>query len=222
LIPDLAIVAVLGVAGGSVMAAVYFDKPVGEVAGVAFYRKDRADLRDRLGKVSNLAPRHLWNVGRATTAYSVLMPVEPRNPDRSFFAPPTYVVDLEYSGEGPYPTTGLFLQPLHNLLGNALSLFALAGMVVALGWASVSCARRISVGDPFHTLIAAQAPAGWFLYSLFNPFEPFLWIVEFLPLWIAMIADHSRGRNLRYLVALGALTVLVAAHNWFAFYLPFR
>ena len=222
LVPDLVIVAVLAVVGSTVLATAYLDEPLGEGPTIVLERQDRKDLEDHRWQVSNLAPRPLWTVGRAVTAYSLLMPVASRETGRSFFAPPTYDFDLQRSGRPRHHSTELFLQPLRNLLGNALSLLALTGTVVAMGWAFVLTGRRIAAGDSFHVMLAAQAVSGWLLYSLFNPFEPFLWIVEFLPLWMAMIADHSRGRSVRHLAALAALAVLVATHNVFAFYLPFR
>lgn len=222
LVFDLAIVALLAVAGSSLLATIYFDDLHDEVPTSALQRNDRANLEDRLWQVSNLAPSPLWNVARAVSVYSLLMPVEPRPADRSFFALPSYQFDPQRSGRPKSHSTGLFLQPMLNLTDYALPLVTLTGTLLALGWAILLTARRVGSLDPFHTLLAAQAGGGWLFYTLFNPFEPFLWIVEFLPLWIAMVADHSRNRALHHWFALAALAVLVATHNTFAFYLPFR
>ncbi len=222
LVVDLAIVALLAVAGTTLLARLYFDGLHGEAATSALQRNDRKSLENRLWRVSNLTPGPLWDVGRAVSLYSLLMPVEPRPAQRSFFALPTYDYDPRRSERPKYSSTGLFLQPMLNLTDNALSLLTLTATLLAFGWALALTARRIAVGDPFHTLLAAQVLSGWLFYTLFNPFEPFLWIVEFLPLWIAMFADHSRERGSQHWLALAALAVLVATHNTFAFYLPFR
>jgi hypothetical protein len=71
-------------------------------------------------------------------------------------------------------------------------------------------------------MLLAQALAGWLLYTWFNPFEPFLWVAEFLPLWIAMVADGWRRQGLAATVAIGFAALVVALHNIFAFYVSFR
>ena len=84
---------------------------------------------------------------------------------------------------------------------------------------SLRPSRRLDPGRPRPTNCAA---AGWVLYTWFNPFEPFLWSLEFMPLWVVMLADLARsgGRGTR--VGLGLVALAVGTHNWFALYLPFR
>ncbi len=91
-------------------------------------------------------------------------------------------------------------------------------LLAALG-ASVA---RIYSGDALHTMLLAQAAAGWLLYTWFNPLEPFLWVVEFVPLWIVMIAELLRAKNRPLWIGLATLAVLIALHNVHAFYFPFR
>ncbi len=222
LVVDLAIVGLLAVGGSTLLAKVYFGELHNEAASSALQRHDRGSLKDRLWRVSNLSPGPLWEVGRAVSLYSLLMPVEPSPAQRSFFALPRYDHDPLRSDRPKYSSTGLFLQPMLNLADNALSLLALTATLLVFGWTIALTARRIVTGDPFHTLLAAQVIGGWLFYTLFNPFEPFLWIVEFVPFWIAMLADHSRGRDRQHWIGLAALALLVATHNFFAFYLPFR
>ena len=138
----------------------------------------------RLPHGRNLTPDNLWTVGRAVSLYSLVMPVAAPAPERSFLAPPTYVLALVYAGRGTYPSTTLFLEPARNLAGNALSLLAAGGVMLALGAALVTAAGRARAGDPFHLLLGAQAFTGWIFYTWFNPIEPFLWIAEFLPLTV--------------------------------------
>jgi hypothetical protein len=218
---DLALVAVLGLAGNAVIASLYYGDPPWETADEVFERHDRRQLRERLGRPDNLAPRHLVDVGRAVALYGILAPVEPREPGRGFFAPPRYVLDLPRTVDGENPSTGLYLQPARNLWTTAPSALALAGVLAVLLAAGAWSFRRLLAGDPLHGMIAVHAAAGWLSYTWFNPHEPFLWVLEYVPLWIVAIADASRGTPRAAWIALGLVTAAVAAHNWFAFYVPF-
>ncbi len=217
----LAGVAVLGAGGSAVLAARYFDEPLAGSFTTVLERGERRDLQSRLGRMANLTPSKAWTVARATLFYGVLMPVEGRPADRSFLSPPTYVVDLKHSGKGTRPTTRLFLEPARNLFGNGLSLLATLGWTWLLGSAWVHGLRRIRAGDPLHVAIAAQTILGWLTYTWFNPDEPFLFVAEFMPLWIVLIADDCRARGRRHTIAMGVVLALVATHNAFAFHLPF-
>jgi hypothetical protein len=219
---ELALTAVLGAAGNAWLAHDYLGAPLGEAAVAALERDDRRDLRERMARFENLESDRLVTVGRAVTLYSLIMPVEPRPPERSFWAPPIQRIELVYSGRGTYPSTGLFLEPARNLLHRGLSLVALAAAGALLVGAFASSARRAASGDAFHAMLLAQALAGWLLYTWFNPFEPFLWVAEFLPLWIAMVADGWRRQGLAATVAIGFAALVVALHNIFAFYVSFR
>ena len=222
LLLDLLVVGLLGVAGSTLLAKVYFDQMHHQTPANALQRNDSKKLRDRLWQISNLAPASLWTVGRAVSIYSLLMPVEPRPTDRGISILPSFQYDPGHRDRPMSHATELFLQPMTNLADYALPLVTLTGLLIAFGWSLARTARRIGSLDPFHTLLAAQLIGGWLFYTLFNPFEPFLWIAEFMPLWIALLADSSRGQDRHHWLALAALAVLVATHNTFAFYLPFR
>lgn len=222
LLGDLALVAVLGVAGNALLAMSYLGVPPSRAPLAALARGDRGELQGVLATPANLRPGPLAAVGRAITLYGIVMPVEPPAAGRGFLAPPTYEVDLQYSGQGVYPSTGLFLEPARNMAGSALSLTALAGVVAALAWGLGHSLARAARGDPFHAGLLLQAASGWLLYTWFNPLEPFLWVAEFVPLWMAMVAAVSRGRGRGLWGALAALAGIVLLHNLFAFYLPFR
>jgi hypothetical protein len=219
---DLALVALLGLAGNAWLAHSYLGRPFPRALTAAFERDDRNELDGLLATSRNLEPRLLAQVGRAVSLYSFAMPVERPASGRGFLAPPTYQLDLEYSGEGVLPSTELFLEPARNMLGSALGLAALAGVVAVLVWACGRGLGRAATGDPFHAGLALQATCGWLFYTWFNPLEPFLWTLEFMPLWVAMLADGLRGRSRFGALALAALAACLLAHNWFAFYLPFR
>lgn len=212
---DLALVAVLGVAGTGTMIASYLKLPFGEAVARAFVRTERPELEDRVARAENLTPAHLLVVGRAITVYGVLMPVAAGPVD--FRAP----ADTTARGAGD-TSIALFREPLHRLLGRLPAALALAGLAAVLAIAAAFSAARLRVADPLHVTIAFAFVCGWLLYTLFDPFEPFLWIAEFVPLTLVVVADAWRGRGTGSWVALGAVTALTGLHNLIAFYLPLR
>jgi hypothetical protein len=222
LVIELVAVAVLGVSGNTLLAALYYGDSPWESKATVLDRHDRPDLRRRLGRAENLAPGHLLAVGRAVTVYSILAPIEPRDPERSFLAPPRYVLDLGGIEDGVNPETGLYREPATNLLGTALSALAFASVLAALGVAGATIVRRGMGGDPLHAMIAVQAVTGWLFYSFFNPHEPFLWVAEYLPPWVAAVGDAGSGWRRGPWIAVAIVAAAVAIHNVFAFYVPFR
>ncbi len=219
---DLAKVAVIGVIGITLLTSIYRSLPLEEALFAAFKRDERSSLEEKVASPSNLSVSNFVQTGRALLLYGILMPVAPRDPQRSFLALPTYRLTLEWREGEDRPSTGLFLEPMRNFMGYALSLLAGAGLLALLATALGSSLRRAAGGDALHIILLAHAAGGWVLYTWFNPFEPFLWVVEFVPLWIVMIAELLRGKSRSTWIALGALTALIATHNLYAFYLPFR
>ncbi len=221
LVVDLGFVAVVGVAGLVLMTGAYLGLPPRAAATATFGRHERPELEQRLGRIENLHPRHLAAVGRAVSVYSLIMPVAP--PDGvSSFSLPTNRVESAADSSGAWAPTGLFRQHHRNLLGSPLSALAFIGVLAALIWAIAASLRRVLYGDPLHASIALQATGGWLLYTWFNPLEPFLWGVEFVPLWIVLIGEAGLDQPRRMWVGLVAVVALVGAHNLFAFYLPFK
>jgi hypothetical protein len=218
---DLGLVALLGIAGNAWLVHSYSGDPFARALWAAFTRADRPELEEVIRTRRNLEPESLARVGRAVTLYSLAMPVD-LPPGRGFLAPPTYTLDLVYSGAGALPSTDLFAQPARNMLGSALSLLALVGVGTALVWAIALALARAVRGDVLHAALLLHALLGWPLYTWFNPHEPFLWAAEFMPLWVAMIADHLRGRDRPAALVVALLAACLLLHNWFAFYLPFR
>jgi hypothetical protein len=219
---DLALVALLGVAGSTWLAHTYLDVPLREAVTLLLERRERPMLGEQLGRIDNLGARELVRVGRAVSLYSVLMPIEKRDPGRSFFAPPTYRLDPTYRGRGVPPSSLLFHAPARNLLRTALSAVACVGLCGALLWAGAAGLRAAAGGDVLASTVLLQAVTGWLLYTWFNPREPFLWVAEFMPLWVVLLADGLRSRPAIQGIGYGLLAVAVFLHNGFAFYLPFR
>lgn len=220
-IVDLLLVAVLGVAGNAWMAAVYFDQPL-SVTVLKPFERDDPNLRDRLGRLENLSPAHLLAIGRAVVLYSIVMPVKARAPERSFFGPPGREFDLRKRQPAGSQSASMFFEPVRNLLGTALSSLALVGVATVLVVAAMRSGARFVRGDPLHVMLWLQALSGWLFYTWFNPFEPFLWIVEFVPLWVVGIADGWRTLPRSSWVGLALVTLVLALHNAFAFWMPLR
>jgi len=219
---DIALACVLALAGTTLMASAYFNQPIHAAATMAFERHDRDELEGEIRTRQNFGLTSLISVGRAISLYSVVMPVEARPAERSFTAPPSFDLRLHYFGVGAFPSTRLFSEPARHLLGNAISVAALVAAAFLFLRAFAATALRTWAGDPFHALLVAQAVFGWLFCTWLHPKEPFLWILEFLPLWIAMIADHAERSDRRHDWALAAMVAAIAIHNWFAFYVPFR
>jgi hypothetical protein len=221
LVIDMFIVCILGLAGNSLLTSLYFCQPPWKTTTRVLARWDRPDLKTRMQRVENLSLSQLQTVGRAITLYGILSPVDSRKPEKGFFSVPEYRLDPQ-NADNQYDETKLFLMPATNLLKTAISAAALFGIISIFGWAGVCTIRRILKGDLLHCAVALQAVGGWLLYTWFNPFEPFLWVVEFVPLWFAVIAESLSDRPRICWSFLTAVAFFVALHNYFAFYLSFK
>jgi hypothetical protein len=223
IVRDLAVAGALFFATSSALAVNYLDRPADSARNltIMFERWDRPSLDARLRTVQNLSPRHLLEVGRAISFYSVLMPIgDPRDRPTAGLSSPEER-ELGKSVDGG--TSGwLFLQPLRNLAAHPVALAALLGLAALLLTTLLLGIRRMAHGDAFLTVVACQWLFGWLLYTWFNPFEPFLWALGFLPLTMAAVAEVAPGNSRWYWPAVGVLAITVALHNWQWFYLQFR
>jgi len=59
-------------------------------------------------------------------------------------------------------------------------------------------------------------------YTWFHPREPFLWLLECLPLVVVGVAVAMRDRPRLAWAGMVLFSALLLAHNYFAFYVPFR
>jgi hypothetical protein len=219
---DLAVVAVIGFTGSALLASIYFEIPFHSGVPAVLERHDRKWLRSHLSDVANLTPGNIGRVVRATTLYSIAMPIAAQAADRGFFATPTYVIGPDWPRGEDGPSTRLFSMPARNVFRNGLALIVTIGLVLGFTVLSFPALARAVRGDPLQQIVMAQGIAGWLLYTFFNPFEPFLWTVEYVPLWMVLFAEGLRDRGRAWWIAAAAFTVLLALHNWNAFYLPFR
>ncbi len=76
--------------------------------------------------------------------------------------------------------------------------------------------------DLFLMLVGAHWLAALAFYTWFDPHEPFLWLLEFLPLLTVLLADAFRPRSAGAWIALGCAPVAIFLHNLCFFYLPYR
>jgi hypothetical protein len=206
---DLAAVAALGFAGLALMAWFHLGLP----PEVLWMRDDRLQLEGELARAGNLTPANLWTVARAVTLYSFVMPVEAGSPRAVLRTAPSGTLQ---------PAAELFRRPARDLLSAPLPFLAAVSVSAWLAGALLASVRRAARGDPLHAMLCAQAAAGVCLYTWFNPLEPFLWTLGFVPLWIAMIAEWARGLGRGAWAALWATVLLLAAHNATAFFLPLQ
>ena len=193
---DLVAFAALLPVGYILLASSYFHLPLVQAARKLVERHDRPELAPLLMTRANLTGRDFLRVWRANAFYSHLMPLgEPRSP---------------------------FSSKLTGLLHSPLSLLALVGVGAGLFTTSVRSLRRLAHGDAFHLLLWASWLMGWFFYTWFNPHEPFLWILQFGVLQIVALADTWPKGERWPLVALVAVTILVATHNTVFFWHRYR
>jgi len=194
---DLVLFGALLPVGYCLLARSYFHLPWAESARKLLERHDRADLAPLLMTRGNLTARDFTRVWRANAFYSFIMPMgEPLSP---------------------------FSSKLSGLLHSPLSVLALLGVGAVLFTTSVRSLRRLARRDAFHLLLWASWIMGWLFYTWFNPHEPFLWILQFGVLQIAALADTWPASDRKWpIVALGAVAVLVAAHNTVFFWLRYR
>lgn len=220
---DLGIAVALFFATSAVLAVNYLDRPAASARNltIMFERWDRPSLDARLRKVENLSPKNVLEVGRAISFYSIVMPIGDALDDPTRELSSQEERELGTSVDGG--TSGwLFLQPLRNLAAYPISALALLGLTALLLATALRSIPRMARGDTFLIVLASQWLFGWLLYTWFNPFEPFLWALGFLPLTMAVVADVAPGKFRWYWPAAGVLAIAVALHNWQWFYLQFR
>ncbi len=207
LLLSLGIAGLMGAAGFVTLTKLYLHVPVAEAPALVLNRQDRQ--APHLGRASNLTLDNLVNVARATSIYTVLMPVVEGadDPVRRFWR--------------REPRVGYFSEPLSTMLTRPLPTVALVGVMTLFAGALGFSLVRIAQGDPFHWAVAVQWLPAWLFYTWWNPAEPFLWGLEFLPLSMAIVATTcTRAPRLTW-IALSVLLGVVILHNVHYFYIAF-
>ena len=183
-------------AGGllySSLSSVYLNRPLSEVPTVLFQRDD-PDLKPILGTVRNLTPENLSRMALATTISTVIMPIGKRN----------------------------FVGPLDGIGGHPGAMLTVALWVGILLIAGGATWKNRKNSGPLAACILLNWGIGLVLYTWFNPHEPFLWLLEFLPFLVVFLGNGLKrsGNNVWILVSVGILFILI--HNVLFFYLPYR
>ncbi len=200
LLEELAWVAVLGLLLQTLLAAWQLDLPLGEAVLAPFSRADRPELASLLARPENLSPSGLFTLLRASSLYGYLMPVAaPGLADPDWFSLP--IAGLR-SAPAAWP--------------------AFAGVAAWLAATALFTARRLRSGDPLAWMLPIQGTAGLLLYTYFNPWEPFLWVLELWIGWVVASAWVARALPERAVPGLALLAGAVGLHNALAFWLAFR
>lgn len=192
----LVLVAAL-LAGGllySSLASVYFKRPLSEASKTLVQRKDRQSLEPVLGTVHNFTAGNLSRMTLATTVSTVIMPIGKRK----------------------------FVGPLDGIEEHAGAMLTVALWVMVFliaGWATWKNRKN---SGPLAACILMNWGVGIMLYTWFNPHEPFLWLLEFLPFLVVFLGNGLKksGNNVWVLISIGILFLLI--HNVLFFYLPYR
>lgn len=204
LLVDLGIVALAGVAATAVLARAEFGVDWSEAPATVVERWDRGDLEDRLRTFDNFTPTHLLAVARAESVYTFAMPASAR------------------TDAAPDARIGTFREPLSTAFSHPAALPALLSVVAVLLVTAGYSLVRATHGDPLHTQLWLQWVFGWLLYTWFNPWEPFLWSLEFHGISMVAVAAAAARASQRTWWAAAALALLLVVHNGASFYWPLR
>lgn len=189
----LATVILLGAAGYVALAKAYFRVPWTQVPSVLAQRMERPSLQKGLMKLDHFKPGPFLRMGRAACVYALAAPVGEQD----------------------------FRSPLGGMLRRPLSAATLAA--VAVVWLAILLAApgALKRRDLFQGMLWINWVAALVFYTWFDPDEPFLWLLEFLPFFIALLADRVKESGWTAWVVY-AVAAVIFAHNAVFFYLPYR
>lgn len=186
--------AAIALVGSVLIMTVHLGIPLKEVPRVFGHRTDRPSLHRQMCRLANLRSPWIRQMLRATTIYSVLMPIG----------------------------NDYFTEPLRKMRRYALSTASLTAMLAGwIGWLW-HLARRLKERDWFLALLVLHWLAGQVFYTWYNPHEPFLWLLGFLPLLVALAADAARSGGPWHHRGLALAAVLFFFHNARFFCLLYR
>jgi len=112
-----------------------------------------------------------------------------------------------------------FREPLEGVSRHPSFAAALALYSLLAAYALFRCVRN---SVPLSVCILANWAAGIGLYTWFNPQEPFIWLLEFLPLLALLLGNGLKtGGRVPWILA-AAATFAVLVHNTLFFLLPYR
>ncbi len=198
---DVAIATLIGGVASIVAVHAYVGGPWSDAPEKLLQRTDTRNLARRVGHLANLDGVKLARMARSISTYSLVMP-------------------LPVAGQPDASRFRAFWSPVAAFLARPASLAVLAGTLALMLFSAFVAGGAGIRGDPLAIAIALYTGSGWLFYTWLNPWEPFLWLGEFLPFQIALTACALRGRGRPHWIALGVLTLALAAHNgayfWYA------
>ncbi len=112
------------------------------------------------------------------------------------------------------PLAGATSRPLF-----AVTLLFYAAILARTAWALW---RERKDSSALTAAVLSNWIAGILLYTWFNPREPFIWLLEFLPLLLLMMGVWLKRGGRMDLALAGTGVVLVFINNIVYFYLPYR
>jgi len=200
---DLALAGLIGFALATWAVATYVEVPWSDAPRTLVQRTDTRQLAGRLGRLENLEAAKLARIARGIGVYSLLMP-------------------LPLADQPDPQRHRAFWEPFSYFLRKPAAAVVLAGVITLVAFSALASLRVAIRGDPFQVAIWLYLVSGWLFYSWFNPWEPFLWLGEFLPFQLALIACALRSRPRSWWTALSVLTAGLAIHNGVYFWTALR
>jgi hypothetical protein len=176
------------------LTSMYFKVPLSDAPKTLLHRDDPGRLQGVVGTRHNLTASNLSRMSLATTISTVIMPVGP----------------------------GKFREPLAGVTTHPMFAVTLMWyLIVLVRMASATWRDRKSSG-PFVAGILVNWAVGLGLYTWFNPGEPFLWLLEFLPLFVVLLGNGLKQGGFKEWGLIGIGIILILVHNTVYFYLPYR
>ena len=140
------------------------------------FQRDDPDLKPILGTVRNLTAENLSRMTLATTVSTVIMPIGKRK----------------------------FVGPLDGIGEHAGAMLTVALWVGILLIAGGATWKNRKNSGPLAACILVNWGIGLILYTWFNPHEPFLWLLEFLPFLVVFLGNGLKksGNNVWVLISI--------------------
>jgi hypothetical protein len=176
------------------LTSMYFKVPLSDAPKTLLHRDDPGRLQGVVGTRHNLTASNLARMSMATTISTVIMPVGP----------------------------GKFREPLAGVTTHPMFAVTLIWYVVVLFQVASATWKDRKSGGPFVAGILVNWGVGLGLYTWFNPGEPFIWLLEFLPLLMVLMGNGLSQGDFKKWVPIGIGTLLILVHNIMYFFLPYR
>jgi len=176
------------------LTSLYFKVPLSDAPKTLLHRQDDTARLGVLGTRHNLTASNLARMSLATTISTVIMPVG----------------------------TGKFREPLAGITTHPMFAVTLMWYLIVLVRMASTTWRDRNITGPFVAGILVNWGVGLVLYTWFNPGEPFIWLLEFLPFLVVLLGNGQKQGGFKEWILIGIGTFLILVHNVMYFYLPYR